>query len=555
MSLVGNLEDLGLGDILQIVSLSQKSGVLSLDQKDRAGKVFFSNGEVIRATSSKLRLNLGDLLVRRGVVPLDTVKEALCRQQDEGPYRCIGTILSEDYGISKTDIENEVKGQIEAIVFSFFSWEDGTFAFELGDQKVLGEATLNPLSFLYAKGLNTQWLAMEGTRRLDEGALETEAEECSEQLPVADWSKILEAVPEEPLPQTSAPAPSHPSLESIDLILLLDDDPTTRTAIQKECVTEGVEVKAFGTPGPFLEACVVAQKPGHKVLALVDLVIPREDGGGVLGGLEVAQRLSESCPALPFLMISDHPNAASGRQLKECGVPKVFIKPKKQEILEQRYQTIMAKLVHQIGDAWCEIESRGKRPAGRIDIAGEIMHEIGEPMPHPRSGGAPKPPGLALLKNLLEELAHPGPGGEIVLLILRFASELMSRAMVLRVREDHLADMGQFGFDMSSVPGGLRIPRSQIAGTPVEQILQSPQPLRCDSADGLFWLERFSGPQPSEVYMAPLISAGRVVAILYGDNAHEGDPLGDTAPLEIFLSQAGLAMEKVLLERRLQNGT
>ncbi|PLY11667.1 MAG: hypothetical protein C0624_01655 [Desulfuromonas sp.] len=35
MSLVGNLEDLGLGEILQIVSLSRKSGVLTLQCPDK----------------------------------------------------------------------------------------------------------------------------------------------------------------------------------------------------------------------------------------------------------------------------------------------------------------------------------------------------------------------------------------------------------------------------------------------------------------------------------------------------------------------------------------
>ena len=52
MSLVGNLEDLGLGEILQIVSLSRKSGVLELKSLDREGRVVFRDGEVIRATAS-----------------------------------------------------------------------------------------------------------------------------------------------------------------------------------------------------------------------------------------------------------------------------------------------------------------------------------------------------------------------------------------------------------------------------------------------------------------------------------------------------------------------
>jgi hypothetical protein len=49
----------------------------------------------------------------------------------------------------------------------------------------------------------------------------------------------------------------------------------------------------------------------------------------------------------------------------------------------------------------------------------------------------------------------------------------------------------------------------------------------------------------------PLVSNERVAAILYGDNP-SGRALGSTDTLEIFLQQAGLAMDRVLLERKLE---
>jgi hypothetical protein len=50
-----------------------------------------------------------------------------------------------------------------------------------------------------------------------------------------------------------------------------------------------------------------------------------------------------------------------------------------------------------------------------------------------------------------------------------------------------------------------------------------------------------------------MISRGRVVALLYADNAISGDPLPDLSGIEIFMAQAGLAMEKALLERQLMH--
>jgi hypothetical protein len=43
-----------------------------------------------------------------------------------------------------------------------------------------------------------------------------------------------------------------------------------------------------------------------------------------------------------------------------------------------------------------------------------------------------------------------------------------------------------------------------------------------------------------------------VAAILLGDNQQMGKDVGDTHGLEIFLLQAGMAMERALLERRLR---
>ena len=68
MSLVGNLDDLGLGEILQIVSLSRKSGTLSLRSQGREATVVFRQGQVVRASSSKFPQSLGELLTNKSVI-------------------------------------------------------------------------------------------------------------------------------------------------------------------------------------------------------------------------------------------------------------------------------------------------------------------------------------------------------------------------------------------------------------------------------------------------------------------------------------------------------
>ena len=49
----------------------------------------------------------------------------------------------------------------------------------------------------------------------------------------------------------------------------------------------------------------------------------------------------------------------------------------------------------------------------------------------------------------------------------------------------------------------------------------------------------------------PLLAGRHVFGILYGDNARSGRPVGDVRALEIFLSQAGIALENAFLQRRI----
>ena len=58
---------------------------------------------------------------------------------------------------------------------------------------------------------------------------------------------------------------------------------------------------------------------------------------------------------------------------------------------------------------------------------------------------------------------------------------------------------------------------------------------------------------PTDVAIFPIIAEGRVAAMLYCDNLPTGEAITETEGLEIFVSQAGLALEKALLQRRIQD--
>lgn len=165
---------------------------------------------------------------------------------------------------------------------------------------------------------------------------------------------------------------------------------------------------------------------------------------------------------------------------------------------------------------------------------------------------------LALLTSMIAEISGPSTSSEITLLILRFASELMNRAVLFLVRKEDIVGLGQFGivFKEGSADRKIRdvmIPlRDQsVLRDVIEKKTTFKGPLPPGKWND-FLVEQLGGERPVEVFISPLISDGRVIGLLYGDNIPRQDKIADTEGLEAFIKVSGVAFGKVLLERRLQ---
>ena len=565
MSLVGNLEDLGLGEILQIVSLSRKSGVLQLTSRDREGRVIFHDGQVIRASATTHPENLGDLVLRAGMADMETLKKALVIQHESDDDRRIGDILVSDFGVDREDIEKAVRVQVEKVVYSFFSWDEGSFSFELGDPGELAATNLNPLQFMLDSGLNPQWLAMEGSRLLDERRHRGESDdEQGESL--VDIDQLLAEVKGEAVangsasseeagePQANLAAPNQVPLRRF---IVVDDDPGTAEKIASLLQERKAQVHVFTNYNSFLEA--VAGADPQSTTLVIDLIMPRSDGSGVLGGLELLEEVRNNYPDFQVLVMSDHPNQEAEQSVRNFGVPALFPKPKKSDVLDERGRDGLIALV----DA---IVALGERPTddaplaeGMYNIGAELLREMGEVAAGVSPQASQQSPGLHLLRGMLQELNNPSLGGGIILLILRFASELMNRAVILLVKDEEIVGLGQFGIELKGESADVRVRNTKLPKAEKHvftEALQSFAPYRREPRETKwndYFFTHLGGERPDEVFVGPLISEGRVVAVLYGDNLPDKKPIGDTESLEIFLSQAGLAMEKALLERRMMS--
>lgn len=163
---------------------------------------------------------------------------------------------------------------------------------------------------------------------------------------------------------------------------------------------------------------------------------------------------------------------------------------------------------------------------------------------------------ISALKSLTQELRFPNSTSEITLLVLRFASDIFQRGVLFMVGEDELTGLGQFGLEIERADERIQETVLSYGDSPfLKRIIENGQSykgsLEKDAVTEAL-IREMGGGWPLEVIFFPIITEGKVVALLYCDNAPSGDPFSETEGLEIFISQAGLALEKSLLQRRLQ---
>jgi len=165
---------------------------------------------------------------------------------------------------------------------------------------------------------------------------------------------------------------------------------------------------------------------------------------------------------------------------------------------------------------------------------------------------------LTTLKSMFDELRFPTATAEVTLLILRYASEVVNRAILFMAKKDEVRGLGQFGIELASgtspdkVVRNIRIPLSEpsLFRNVIESRRTYLGPLETSQQNSYF-VNEAGGLKPDTVLAIPLIVDDKIALIVYGDNLPDQKPIRGVETLEIFMNQAGMALEKALLERKL----
>src|SRR5688500_15196613 len=127
MGVSGNLKTMLPGDLLQWLSLGQKTGTLVVSREVVEKKIFFKTGRVISSASNDPREYLGQFLMSHGFLTEQELRKAMEVQQQSRIL--LGKILVMIEVITEGDLQRLMRLKAEEEIYDIFLWNDADFSF------------------------------------------------------------------------------------------------------------------------------------------------------------------------------------------------------------------------------------------------------------------------------------------------------------------------------------------------------------------------------------------------------------------------------------------
>ncbi len=503
MGLKGTLDELSILDVLQIVGFSKKTGTLHVSGAFGQGVVVFKDGLVLSAFSPSTR----DFL-----------------SQNKGRHH-------------PNEMQALLTEQVQVALRDLTGLRKGNFEFELTKDLPREFSGIDLASLYLSEGIDTQGLLLGLAKEIDDerreatALLESSFKEDSTQL-------------ETPPTEMDESAPPAEKGDGVPTVILVDDEPLITRIVGVEFQTAGYQVQTASNPSDGISAVRTLVESGRKVLVVTDLRMPTTTGASFFGGLELIRTLKRSRLKVPILLMTEKLPPKVRARAKKLGVRRVAFKPALSKLDPKQYgedlRSFAAVLTQQLGSL--------AEAYARPDDQGELGKK--------RDGKSSTM--LDFLTAMTERLMRPRDSGEVSRVVLHVASRYLDRGILFLLKQNKARGLGGFGLSETKktnfeIAQRLSIDLHEVQ--PFAEVVHTRSSCRFKaSSDTLresLYAEIGQGAT-LECLLMPMLNNNEVIAILYGDNAETGNPLGKLRGLELFFNQAGMALENISLHRKLR---
>ena len=170
MALKGNLRDFTITQLLNLVNLAQKTGILEIERSGKTARITFRDGKLAYAEMSNEENGLGAILHRSKIITsaqYSTIRTRAAKMNDKE----LGLLLINSGYVSQQDIIISLQNHFIDIIQRLFSWVEGFFHFVTGDQIPQDKIPIR---------MDLENIIIEGSRRL------REVEQLTDELPNLD---------------------------------------------------------------------------------------------------------------------------------------------------------------------------------------------------------------------------------------------------------------------------------------------------------------------------------------------------------------------------------
>lgn len=210
MPFEGNLADISIVDVIQLLHLTKKSGTLSLKCGASKACLSFRNGEITSASHPDPQVDIGKILIENGAVTQSGLQAAVSEQKSKGENRLPLIATMARLGlVEPEDAWKGLKCLIEKTVYELVGWKRGSFIFDTEQVFAGDEFSYFPSGVMPDMNLDTQIVLMDALRIFDEkNRTEPEIPDTKTLVP---QSPVAVAKVELPAPETEKTATANPS--------------------------------------------------------------------------------------------------------------------------------------------------------------------------------------------------------------------------------------------------------------------------------------------------------------------------------------------------------
>lgn len=169
MSFAGNLEDLAIVDVIQLLHSTRKSGTLCVTGDKGHSQLVFNKGCIVCANHHNSSIRIGNVLVEMGALSPEALDGALATQKKIGSdHKPLIGLLIEQGVIEKERAFKGLECLIEMTIVEMVSWQKGTFTLNVDVVDINDEYRYLPEKLQQELNFDTQMILMDALRVYDE---------------------------------------------------------------------------------------------------------------------------------------------------------------------------------------------------------------------------------------------------------------------------------------------------------------------------------------------------------------------------------------------------